>query len=95
MKPKAFQTFVDLDTTTIVCPCGARACNDTVDLSEFMKTHMEHTNGCVDETITDDGARCLVENTPRTRTYSVLQDWLKTSARLGLPDPGEWSDMPH
>ena len=22
-------------------------------------------------------------------------DWLKTSARLGLPEPGEWSDMPH
>ena len=23
------------------------------------------------------------------------QDWLKTSSRLGLSEPGEWADMPH
>jgi hypothetical protein len=73
-KGKSFRYFVDLDSTTVRCPCGASACNDIDDfaISKFVKAHLDHTDGRVEETITADGARCLADNHPRDRSYSLL-----------------------
>jgi hypothetical protein len=70
-KGKSFRYFIDLDSTTVFCPCGSSVCNDSGDIGEFEKKHMEHTNGCVISHITDDGARCLADTYPRNRSYSL------------------------
>ena len=74
-KGKSFRYFVGLDSTTVRCPCGASACNDIDDfaISKFVKAHMDHTDGRVNSHITDDGARCLSDSSPRDRLYSLLQ----------------------
>lgn len=69
---KGFRFIIDLDSTTVFCPCGDWACNDSSDLNQFTLAHMEHTNGRVNSHITDDGARCLADNFPRHRSYSLL-----------------------
>jgi len=70
-KLKPFKTFVGMDTTTFVCPCGESKTNDTPGLEEFLRVHRKHTNGHVNETVTADGARCVADTYPRNRVYSL------------------------
>ena len=61
MKRK-FKSFVNLDSVTMICPCGEEITGEGVRIGDFMRRHKDHTDEAdVDETINADGARCLVE----------------------------------
>jgi hypothetical protein len=65
------KSFVDLDSVTFVCPCGASATGEGKIITEFIKCHKQHTNGELDEFITDDGMRIFSSDTPRQTTRKL------------------------
>lgn len=65
MKKQPMTSFVDLDSVTIKCPCGASITGEGECIAEFFKSHKPHSNGTCCETITDDGARVMIKTPPR------------------------------
>jgi hypothetical protein len=68
---KPFKSTVDLDSVTVTCPCGASITGEGYEIQEFLKTHKEHTNGKLDETISDDGMRVFTQDSKRQRTIKI------------------------
>ncbi len=68
---RPFTSFVDLDSVTYICPCGARVAGQGTAVAAFLHTHLPHTNGWTDETITDDGARILSSDSPRRSSVRI------------------------
>lgn len=56
---KPFMSYVDMDSVTVICPCGARITGEGDCVSNFKKLHLHHTTGETKETITADGRRAV------------------------------------
>ena len=60
----------DLDSSTMLCPCGDSFTNDSYttyqDIEAWMKEHAAHSSGHIAGTISDDGMRCLAKDAART-----------------------------
>lgn len=68
-----FRQFLDLDSTTTFCPCGAsiKANGWTSDatMDVWLAEHIPHTDTKVMEHhVTDDGMRCLSDDSKRNWT---------------------------
>ena len=66
-----FTRFHDLDSSTTFCPCHAHfVCHDRTDPVEYiawMAKHTPHTDTDeIQNHITDDGMRCLTEDSVRS-----------------------------
>jgi hypothetical protein len=68
-----FTQFTDLDSVTILCPCGASITGEGQEITKFKSDHKEHTDLEIEETITDDGMRVLSDNWPRNHKYKVQE----------------------
>ncbi len=68
---KPFTSFCDLDSVTIHCPCGATFTGEGKPVSSFISKHKSHTNGTMEDTITDDGMRAFSKDTPRKSVVKI------------------------
>lgn len=68
---KHFTEFCDLDSVTLICPCGARIIGEGEKIEKFRQEHKDHTNKKVDGWITDNGMKVFSENMKRRYEYDV------------------------
>lgn len=54
---EAFTVYINLDSVTVICPCGRQITGEGEEIDRFKKLHAEHTNGESKEIITEDGKR--------------------------------------
>jgi len=71
VKKQPMRATVDLDSVTYICPCGASVTGEGQVITDFVRHHKPHSNGKVEEFISDDGMRCLHSDTPRQRTFKI------------------------
>ena len=71
MKKQPFIQYTNLDSVTIECPCGETIIGEGDEITKFQRAHKKHTNGKCNNQITDDGMRCLSEDTKRNYTYKI------------------------
>src|SRR5262245_6115392 len=61
---RQMRSLVNLDSVTMICPCGASVTGEGDIITDFVEAHRDHTDGtCLEET-TDDGARAWGKNPP-------------------------------
>ncbi len=65
------RSFCNLDDVTFCCPCGSEITGEGATIANFISKHKKHTNGQVEETITDDGMRAFTKDSSRKRTVSL------------------------
>lgn len=67
--PKHIIVDVDLDWVTFYCPCGSSFCNrydrDRSETDKWRKVHYQHSDGYIEEHITDRGATVMTKDSPR------------------------------
>jgi hypothetical protein len=68
---KSFTSYVDIDSSEFLCPCGGSITTDASEIQEWFRKHTPHTDGSVVASMSDSAAKVVSEDHPTVWKYTI------------------------